>query len=141
MATSWITGVRLGKRRWEWTVLHRVKEAWVVDRKGCIVLGEGEGAEAAAVAEGRRVWKGWLALGMGAGEVLLKVARLPSGDDEELRGMAEFQADRYSPWPMEEMGMGVERLRTDGEESLVALAMAREEAVEAAGGAFQAAGV
>ena len=44
MATSWTTGVRLGKKRWEWTVLHRVKEAWVVDRKGGIAVGEGGGA-------------------------------------------------------------------------------------------------
>jgi len=124
----------------EWTVLHRVKDAWCVERRGSFDLAPGDGGEVALPKAAAKAWKGWLALGLDGEGVLAKVVRLPSADPGEVREMAEFQADRFSPYPMETMGLGAEILKTEGEESLVALAMAKSEDIEAAGRPFQAAG-
>ena len=138
MAASWTTGIALGAKRLEWTVLHRAKDAWVVERRGECARGGEDGA--AALKEASSQWRGELVAGLSAADSLLKVARLPGTDEGELREMAEFQADRYSPWPVETMGVGVEVLKTEGEESLVALGLAQSDAVEAAGEPFREAG-
>jgi hypothetical protein len=144
MATAWVTGVCLQPNRLEWTVLRRVKEAWEVADQGQALRPETEGAgerwTAAALKPHLRRFKGAISVALPTDRVLLRVALLPSTDPEELRGMGELQADKFSPFPVETMALGSEVLDASETSSLMAMAVVRREEVEAAGTPFQEAG-
>lgn len=144
MATSWMTGICVQQNRLEWTVLRRVKEAWEVSEQGSATLPASEGGggavPAAALKPHLRKFKGKISVALPTERVLLRVALLPSTDAAELRGMAELQTDRFSPFPVETMALGAEVLDASGASSLVAMAAVRREVVEAAGHPFQEAG-
>ena len=142
MATSWITGICMQQNRLEWTVLRRVKEAWTVAGQGSAPLpaSDGGAAPAAALKPHLRQFKGRMSVALPTDRVLLRMALLPSTDAEELRGMAELQTDRFSPFPVETMALGAEVLDASGTSSLVAMAAVRREVVEQAGRPFQEAG-
>ena len=144
MATSWITGVCWRQNRLEWTTLRRAKESWdIADQgraEGPPAEGEAGGISAAALKPYFRRFKGQVAMALPTGRVLLRVALLPSTDAAELRGMAELQTDKFSPFPVETMAAGAEVLEAAGTSSLVAMAVVRREDVDAVGAAFQSAG-
>ena len=77
--------------------------------------------------------KGALSLALPTEAVLLRVVKLPSGDPAELRGMAELQVDKYAPYPLEDLAIGVEILERSNEQSLVLMAAARLTRVEQLG--------
>lgn len=144
MATSWITGVCLRSNRLEWTTLRRVKESWEI---------AGQGRETWPLAEGERAWisvaaikpylkrfKGRISVALPTDRALLRVALLPSTDAAELRGMAELQTDKFSPFPIETVAAGAEVLASAETSSLVAMGVVRREDVEAVGLAFQGTG-
>ena len=144
MASSWITGICVKQNRLEWTVLRRAKESWEVSDQGTAALpapeGEGSGLSAAALKPHLKQFKGKISVALPTDRVLLRVALLPSTDATELRGMAELQTDRFSPFPVETMALGAEVLDASGSSSLVAMAAVRRDVVEATGQSFQAAG-
>ena len=144
MAMSWITGVCIQQNRLEWTVLRRAKESWEVSDQGHADLPGSEGApdgiSAAALKPHLRHFKGRISVALPTGRVLLRMALLPSTDAAELRGMAELQTDKFSPFPVEAVAAGAEVLEAAGTSSLVAMAVVRRDHVEAAGRAFQEAG-
>ncbi len=143
MATSWITGVCIQQNRLEWTVLHRVKESWEISNQGNAALSPAEGGgwiPAAAIKPYLKHFKGKVSVALPTGRVLLRVALLPSVDPAELRGMAELQTDKFSPFPVETVASGAEVLESAGTSSLVAMAVVRREDVEAVGQSFQGAG-
>ncbi len=143
MATSWITGIYVQQNRLEWTVLRRMKESWEVADQGAASLPVPEGGEAVSVSALRpylRHFKGLIAVALPTDRVLLRVALLPSTDAVELRGMAELQTDRFSPFPVETMALGAEVLDASGTSSLVAMAAVRREVIDAAGHPFQEVG-
>ena len=124
MGASWITGVCVKQNRLEWTVLRRVKEVWEVHTRGTAELtgplgGEGVGA---ALRPQIKSFRGKLAVALPGDQVLLRVTLLPSTDPEELRGMAELQTDRYSPFPVETMALGAETVESTETSALVAMA-------------------
>jgi Tfp pilus assembly protein PilN len=144
MANSWITGVCVQQNRLEWTVLRRAKESWEISGQGNAGLsaseGGGTGISAAALKPHFRHFKGKISVALPTGRVLLRVALLPSTDGAELRGMAELQTDKFSPFPVESVASGAEVLDASGTSSLVAMAVVRREDMEAAGRSFQEAG-
>lgn len=143
MATSWITGICVQQNRLEWTALRRGKEAWEIAGQGSepLPVSEGDGSvSVAALKPFLRQFKGKLVVALPTDQVLLRVALLPSTDAGELRGMAELQTDRFSPFPVEAMALGAEALDASGMSSLVAMAAVRREVVEAVGHPFQEAG-
>ena len=144
MAISWITGVCARQNRLEWTVLRRGKEAWEVSGQGTAPLSAPEGGSAGAPGASLkphvRHFKGKVSAALPTDRALLRVALLPSTDAAELRGMAELQTDRFSPFPVETMALGAEVLDASETSSLVAMAAVRREEVEALGHAFQEAG-
>ena len=143
MATSWITGIYVQQNRLEWTVLRRVKESWEIADQGTASLPASEGGEAVSVSALRpylRHFKGLISVALPTERVLLRGALLPSTDAVELRGMAELQTDKFSPFPVETVAAGAEVLEAAGSSSLVAMAVVRREDVEAVGQAFQGAG-
>ncbi len=141
MAQKWITGVSLRKDCLEWTVLRRVKEGWAVARQGRAEL-EGHALDGAFLKGLQHPFKGAVVLGLPQEEVLLRVAPMPSTDPGELLEMAELQVEKFAPYGLESMAYGAESLavQEDGE-TLLAMAAARLESVEAAGAAFQEVGV
>lgn len=141
MAQKWITGVSLRKDCLEWTVLRRVKEGWAVARQGRAEL-EGRALDGAFLKGLQHPFKGAVVLGLPLEEVLLRVAPMPSTDPGELLEMAELQVEKFAPYGLEAMAYGAESLsvQEDGE-TLLAMAAARLESVEAAGAAFQEVGV
>ena len=141
MATSWITGVCVQQNRLEWTVLRRVKESWEIADQGNAPLSSGEGLggriSAEALKPHLKQFKGTVSVALPTGRILLRVALLPSTDAGELRGMAELQTDKFSPFPVETVAAGAEVLDSSDTSALVAMAVVRREDVEAVGQAFQ----
>ena len=127
MATAWITGVCVLPNRLEWTVLRRVKDAWEPAGQGGADLPGAEGGKpglaAAALKPHLRHFKGRVAVALPTDRTLLRVALLPSTDAAELRGMAELQTDKFSPFPVENVAAGAEVLEAAGSSSLVAMAV------------------
>ena len=144
MAFSWATGVCVGGNRLEWTVLRRTKESWAVHARGEAELpGTKEGiggVPGAALRPMLKPFRGKISVALPTESVLLRVALLPSADAGELRGMAELQTDKYSPFPVETMALGAETIETAENASLVAMAAVRRNLVEEIGGPFQEAG-
>ena len=144
MATAWITGICLRPNRLEWTTLRRAKEVWEIVAQGQEDVPAAEGAAgwipAAALKARLKQFKGRVAVALPTDRALLRMALLPSTDADELRGMAELQTDKFSPFPVETVAAGAEVLAAAGSSSLVALAVVRREDVDAAGAAFQGAG-
>jgi Tfp pilus assembly protein PilN len=101
------------------------------------------GAEAglgAVLKSQMKSFRGKLAVALPTERVLLRVALLPSTDAVELRGMAELQTDKYSPFPVENMALGAETIESTETSSLVAMAAVRRDVVDDLGRAFQDAG-
>lgn len=144
MASSWITGVCVQPNRLEWTVLRRVKESWVISDRGSAdglpAEGGAVGLSSAAIKPHLKRFKGQISVSLPTGRALLRVALLPSVDAAELRGMAELQTDKFSPFPVETVAAGAEVLEASETSSLVALAVVRREDVETVGRMFQEAG-
>ena len=144
MATSWITGVCLRQNRLEWTTLRRTKEAWEIAGQGREDWPPADGdagwISAAAIKPHLKRLKGRISVALPTDRALLRVALLPSTDAAELRGMAELQTDKFSPFPVETVAAGAEVLESAGTSSLVAMGVVRREDVEAVGQAFHGAG-
>ncbi len=141
MDASWITGVCARRNRLEWTVLRRVKDAWEIFGHGAAETPPAAGGagwiSGADLKPHLKHFKGKIAVALATDRALLRVALLPSTEAEELRGMAELQTDKFSPFPVETVAAGTEVLAAAGNSSLVAMAVVRREDVEAVGQAFQ----
>lgn len=140
----------------EWTVLRRGKDTWDVVSRGQADFarpepGEGEGDAAGAVDSGVMDWGKWTAevlkphlksmrgrisVVLPQDQALVRLETFPSGDPDELLGMADLQVDKLSPFPEEETAAGTETLECAEAESLVALAIVKGDAVEKAGAPF-----
>ncbi len=147
MGMAWRTGVCLRQHRLEWTVLRRAKESWEVHDHGEADLGpdpvSGEPAPldlAVALKPYMKRFKGRLSVALPSEQVLLRAALLPSTDPGELRGMAELQTDKYSPFPVEAMALGAEVVEATETSSLVVMAAVRRDTVDESGRIFQEAG-
>lgn len=85
--------------------------------------------------------KGDCVLGFASDQILLRVIELPAVDDEELAGMVELQADKFSPFPVESMVISHEVLARDEASCAVAIAVARGDVVDAQGRVLTDAGL
>lgn len=71
----------------------------------------------------------WLTLP--AAQTLLRVVSLPTTDDTELRGMAELQLDKFSPFPAESMVMALEVVERQEKATRVLIAAAQRDVIAA----------
>lgn len=153
MGKAWTTGVCVRPDGLEWTVLRRGKDAWDVVSRGEAAFAQGEGEE--AVNPGVMDWgrwtadalkphlksmKGKISVVLPQDQALVRLETFPSGDPDELLGMADLQVDKLSPFPEEETAAGTETLECTEAESLAAIAIVRSDAVENAGAPFLALG-
>jgi hypothetical protein len=81
------------------------------------------------------------AVSIPAGWVLLRVTDLPLAAPDELRGMAELQIDKFSPFPTEESAISYELLAERDDRARVLLSAVRTETMDLLGGALQSAGI
>lgn len=88
-----------------------------------------------------RLPKGVVSAAVPSEHVLLRVMDLPPVDDDELASMVELQADKVSPFPVENMVVSHEVLERDESRSRVLVAAARLDAIEAIGKRLGAAGI
>jgi hypothetical protein len=84
---------------------------------------------------------GEVVLGLTTDELLLKVVELPSVEDEDLAGMVELQADKLSPFPIEQMTVSHEVLSRTESSCTVLIAASPTRYIERLGAAFTDAGI
>ena len=121
----------------EWTTLAEGKGGWRVVAQREVA----DAAPAPAVVRAHRAaWKGRVILAVPSAQTLLRVLSLPSTDPAELRGMAELQLDKFSPFPAEQMLTSVETLGQDDKSSRVLVAVAQRERMDALGAPWLQAG-
>ena len=80
-------------------------------------------------------------VGIPAGWVLLRVADLPAAAPDELRGMAELQIDKFSPFPAEESAVAYELLAERDGRARVLLSAIRTETVDLLADALRTTGL
>jgi len=148
MPDGFITALILRDKRVDWTVLQRRKtRTEIIQQKG-VDLDWPEGLEdkrspeaAALLASKLSPVKGPAGIVVPASRVLMRVVDLPSVDLEELRGMAELQVDKFSPFPTEQMAVAVEVLHQEAASSRVLIAAVQHEVIDQLGDFLTAAGV
>lgn len=141
MAREEITVLTVRGDTWEWHRFAPGKERVEGVASGRFVVpapaAEGQEAEReAAMEEAKRAAAKMgkpLVLGLPPSDALLRVVSLPSVDDAEIAGMVELQADKFSPFPVEQMVVSHEVLKKEETASMVLIGCARREAVGALG--------
>ncbi len=76
-----------------------------------------------------------------ADKSLLRVVDLPTIDPAEIRGMAELQVDKFSPFPVEHMAVSYETLSQKENTSRVLIAAIQRDAITAIGDSFRKVGL
>jgi Tfp pilus assembly protein PilN len=120
----------------EWALLRSRGDRLEWDAEGACAAGDADAAGPPSPPKGART-----ALVLPAANALIRVFRLPSTDPAELRGMAELQADKISPFPAEHLVLSCEALSASEGHTLLLVAALRRDAVlaaaERAGGAVR----
>ena len=123
MAEKVLTSLAVRSRSLEWTVLQKTSDRTAPAPAQLVELDPGEGRKnilAGLESDRERLISdirekcGRLAapvsLGIPASWVLLRMTELPAGSPDELAGMAELQADKFSPFPIDESSISYELL-------------------------------
>jgi len=136
----------------EWVSLRGGKGKAVPGRSGRLSLDEGdpspdetpeerEDRVVALIKAGCRPPKGAVSVAIPSEHVLLRVMDLPAVEDDELASMVELQADKVSPFPVENMVVSHEVLQKGDGVCRVLVAAAREDAIQKIGTRLGSAGI
>jgi len=85
--------------------------------------------------------KGQVCVAVPSDRALMRVADLPTTDPDEMAGMAELQVDKFSPFPVEQVGVSFEQLSVKGETTRVLIGSVQNEIIEGIGNAFRTVGL
>lgn len=117
MSSDLITALVLRRNRAEWTTLQQKKEGWEVAEQRSQTFELPAGVTDLLAPEAVAVLKplvaglrGRLVLAVPTQQTLLRVARFPTSDLAEIRSMAELQVDKFSPFPLDHIHLGLEVL-------------------------------
>ncbi|MCZ7591799.1 MAG: PilN domain-containing protein [Kiritimatiellae bacterium] len=147
MADDFITALALYPNRAEWTTLRR--------RKGQIEVVEHNERELEAATTAtestedyaRRLkpalagLKGRVTVALPTEKVLMRVVRLPTTDVAEAAEMSSLQVDKFSPFPVAQMGVGQEILAQQDGSSQVLIAASLNEHIERLGAVLRTVGL
>jgi len=140
MSDGSITALILRSTRVDWTVLQlRKSRPEIVQQKSVDLdwpedMADHFSPEAAAHLKSKLPpISGLVGIVVPAGRVLMRVVDLPSLELEELRGMAELQVDKFSPFPTEQMAIAVEILQQGASSSRVLIAAVQHEVIDQLG--------
>ncbi|MCX7007776.1 MAG: PilN domain-containing protein [Kiritimatiellaeota bacterium] len=139
MAQHGITAIAWRDGKLEWTSLAPHGSGWKTSGHGVEPPPDPPTAEFVKPLAAK--WPGALWLTLPAAQALLRVVSLPTTDDTELRGMAELQLDKFSPFPAENMVMALEVVERQEKATRVLIAAAQREAIAAQAAALLAAGL
>ncbi|MCS6771733.1 MAG: PilN domain-containing protein [Kiritimatiellae bacterium] len=138
MADVFITGVFVEADAVEWTTLRRRKgQIEVAEHRRLALPTDNDAARQSALGAAIRGMKGPIAVALPTEKALLRAIRLPTIDLAEIRDMAALQVDKFSPFPAEHMAIGQEVVAQDQTSSLVVVAAALNEHVEACAETFR----
>lgn len=152
MAGEFVTGIVVEEKALEWVALRGGKGRAVSGRSGRLLLDaesppadetpdESDERITARIKAECRLPKGIVSAAVPSEHVLLRVMDLPPVDDDELASMVELQADKVSPFPVENMVVSHEVLERDESRCRVLVAAARLDAIEDIGNRLGAAGI
>lgn len=139
MAQHSITTVAWRGNQWEWTTLTEQKNGWGVAGHGAEALPTAPDAE--QIKQLVAQWSGPVWLILPAAQALLRVVTLPTTETSEVRGMAELQLDKFSPFTAETMIMALEVLGQYEKSTRVLIAAAQRDVIAALAAPILAAGL
>jgi hypothetical protein len=76
---------------------------------------------------------GDVSIGLPGSQILLRVLNLPPADPAEIRNMVALQADKFSPFPIENSVVSHETLGKSGNNNIVVAAVVRQDVVDLTG--------
>jgi hypothetical protein len=129
MSSDVITALVLRRNRLEWTTLQQKKDGWEVAEQKAQSFELPAGIQDLNAPESVAVIKplvaglrGRLVIAVPTEQALLRVARFPTSDLAEIRSMAELQVDKFCPFPLEHIRLGLEvlDLQDGGTRTLIA---------------------
>lgn len=148
MAEKLITALTLRRTGVAWTTLHEKKGRPEIANQCAAALDIPPTATSLADPEATALIKarcggvkGRLTLGLPTELALLRVLQLPTTDPAELRSMVDLQVDKFAPFPLEHMVVGLEILEQKEGSTRVLVAAAALEQVEKLGLACTNAGL
>lgn len=155
MAKESTSVIILGSERVRWTTLQGSRGRLQVSASGDEPLlqpptseGDEETKEADGVVDTVDLLRtllgkmtGSVTLGMPTDQVLLRVLKLPSAEDEDIPGMVELQVDKLSPFPIENMVVSHELLKRTDTTSTVVVSACQVATVEEQGAFLSRAGI
>ena len=145
MAQNPITAIFFREEIAEWTTLRPVKSGYEVAEHRTVDIATTVDFSAAetsvAIKAACAHIKGDLCAALPADKTLMRVVDLPTADPLELRGMADLQVDKFSPFPIEHMAVAVEVLSQKENASRVLIVAVQREIVETFGKTLGAAGL
>ena len=148
MAQNPIAAILFREKSAEWTTLKPVKTGFEVDEhRTAEIAVEGTGLNfsapetAAAVKIACGHIKGDLCAALPADKTLMRVVDLPTSDPAEMKGMADLQVDKFSPFPVEHMTVALEVLSQKEKSSRVLIVAVQREIVETFGATLKSAGL
>ena len=74
-------------------------------------------------------------------ELIMRTMEFPSADPEEIASMVNFQIDRISPFPMDQLAVSHEILKTTDSGAMVLMAAAKRGCIDAIGETFKQRGI
>lgn len=139
MAQRSITAVAWHAGGLEWTTLTEQKHGWDVAGHGAEALAAAP--DAAYIKQLATQWSGPVWLTLPAAQTLLRVVTLPTTERGELRGMAELQLDKFSPFAAETMVLALEEVGRQEKATRVLIAATQRDVVAALAAPLLAAGL
>ncbi len=142
MAKEITTGLIVAEESVAWSTLQGVRNRAQETDQGDFPLPKADDTESAeahagiigdVLKEHSSRFKGRISLGIPTDQVLLKVLELPGVEDEDLPGIVEIQADKLSPFPIENMVVSHEVLHRSEEGMRVLIAAVQVREVEKIG--------
>ena len=148
MAQNPITAIVFRNGSAEWTTLRAAKSGFeVVEHRtveiapGGAVLDFAAAGTPGAIKAACGHIKGDLCVGLPADKTLMRVVDLPTADPAEMKGMAELQVDKFSPFPVEHMAVALELLAQKEKSSRVLIVAVQREIVDSFGKVLGQAGL
>lgn len=148
MAQNPITAIVFRDESAEWTTLRPVKSGYeVAEHRTVEIVPAGTSLDFAAAETSAAIKnacghiKGERCAGLPSDKTLMRVVDLPTSDPAEMKGMADLQVDKFSPFPVEHMDVALEVLSQKEKSSRVLIVAVQRQIVESFGKALGAAGL
>jgi hypothetical protein len=85
--------------------------------------------------------KGDVIVSLRSSDLLLRIAEFPTADPAELKGMIEFQVDKFSPYSIDQLAISHEVLNQHEKGAIVLMAAAKRSCIDAVGDCFEKANI